>query len=191
MYIYFLICPWPILLGAFLFTTLSRRFIKSLRIFLLCFPFWRHYLFPIYWKTRDDCYPSTTFASLRLAPLRSPPTLFSVHLEDATLASSTGYLSSVHIPPHWCPPELQHSVKDAKRVRPRPKNRSRTTRWMLPFGFFLFCKTTSVYAIPGTSHALISEPSLDASRQDSLRAASSTHLTLPPIVSVHHSVLAL
>jgi hypothetical protein len=40
---------------------------------------------------------------------------------------------------------------------------------MLPFGFFLFCKTTSVYAIPGTSHALISEPSLDASRQDSLR----------------------
>jgi hypothetical protein len=40
---------------------------------------------------------------------------------------------------------------------------------MLPFGLFFFCKTPSVYAIPGTSHALLSEPSLDASRQDSLR----------------------
>jgi hypothetical protein len=166
MYIYFLICPWPILIGAFLFTTLSRRFIQSIRIFLLCLPFWIHYLFPIYWKTRDDCYPST-FARLRLAPLRSPPTLFSVHIRDATPTSSNAYLSTVHIPIQWYPPAFQHSMKDDQRVRLR--RRSRKTWWMLPLGLLLFCQTPSVYAIPGTSHAFVSEPSLDASRQESLR----------------------
>jgi hypothetical protein len=40
---------------------------------------------------------------------------------------------------------------------------------MWPIGLFFFCQTTTVYALPGNSHALISEPSLDASRQESLR----------------------
>ena len=53
-------------------------------------------------------------------------------------------------------------------MRFQPKHRLRKW-WMLPFGLFFICQTITVHAIPGTSHALVSEPSLDTSRQDSLR----------------------
>jgi hypothetical protein len=55
-------------------------------------------------------------------------------------------------------------MKDYKRVR----RRSRVSWWTWLFCLTFFSQTPSVYALPGTSHALISEPSLDVSRQASL-----------------------
>ena len=163
--LYSILCPWPLHL---LFLLLSAAFRWS---FLSPSP-----------KPRE----ATTIPP---DPPYLPPGLFSVHLHDAIIDSSSMVLSAIRIPIQWSPPETQHSLKNYRRTRPRtPTFRSRKF-WGLLFSL-VFTSTPTIYCIPGANHALISgsTPSLDATRQQNYIQSIVQRITESTNDSCNHTI---
>ena len=80
------------------------------------------------------------------------PLLFSVSLSDSFITSSYSpsvVFSSARIPIQWCPHDVQRSRKSFRKPRCLP-----IWRQLLRLLFLL--STSTLYALPGTNHALIS-----------------------------------
>jgi hypothetical protein len=148
-FIYFLFqlaCPWQIytILYTFLFYVYYPR------------RFWRLF-FPPRPPRRNLDPPNYIFV---------PPALFSVSIFDAVVNPSSMVLSAIRIPIQWNRPQIQHTLKDRKRVRilRRPLTLNRLL-W-LPLLLFSFAYVPRIYAIPGTNHALVTGgSSLDRHQQ--------------------------
>ena len=155
-------------------------------------------LFPVKWKLREDCYLGKTI------PLRSPFSLSLTHAVVNSRHSPIFFLSSINIPITRCPPYDQRRLKQLRfHLRPIPTRRRSLLSLLL--GLFCALNFSTVYALPGHTHALVPESSLDASRQLSLArivtAAPSRHIDetthppnppvppQPPLLSVPHCCL--
>jgi hypothetical protein len=84
-----------------------------------------------------------------------PHALFSVSIFDAVVYPSSMVLSAIRIPIQWNRPQIQHTLKDRKRVRIHRRPLSLKRLLWLPLLLFSFASVPRVYAIPGTNHALI------------------------------------
>ena len=95
--------------------------------------------------------------------LGRPGVPFSVLINDATFSNSLFVLSAVHITQHHCTPLAQRMSKNIafthrnnylKAVHRRNSSRFRGLKIFL-FPLLLFTAPSSVYAIHGTNHAVI------------------------------------
>lgn len=140
-------------------------------------------LFPICWKMREECF---------LGPQDSCHfRLFPVSIHDAIITSSFSNnvsLSSVRIPIHLCMPEVQ---KTHKTKRCQSKLLKRHSLCTLLLGLFTFSsKHQQVYSLPGSSHLLVPEKSLDSNRQQSLADTAVTNAVnsaVPPTGTSNHA----
>jgi hypothetical protein len=112
-------------------------------------------------------------------PVRSRPVsalLFSVQITDALLYSPSAtsmVLSAISLPITWCHryPSLQQSFKVSRR-----SSKGVSWHWAL-FGLFALAQPASIFALPGTNHVLVNEPSLDSFRQQALQTTVVDNIT--------------
>lgn len=154
-WLYIYLCPWPFQHFLFYFFTLlcrhRRRLCRHSRRLL------SHYLSPR--KPRE-------YFGIPPAPpyLIFPPGPFSVSVCNAVIESSSMTLSAIRIPIQWAQPEVQHSIKNFKRTRPRP-----ISLWTFLLSLFALSAATTptVHSLPGGKYAFISgRTSLDKTRQE-------------------------
>ena len=132
------------------------------------------------WKTREECY---------LGPSQPRPSpLFSVSLFDAQVTycdSSIATLSNICIPVHQCCPYAQKQIKQSRFTQREANIRQPFRSWKrFLWSFLLFGQLDSsqVYALPGTTHALVPQTSLDITRQDQLIRTS-----IEAVTGVNHN----
>jgi hypothetical protein len=148
-FIYFLFqlaCPWQIFIISYTFLSY---------VYYPC-RFWRLFFPPRPPRRPRD--PSNY--------IFVPPALFSVSIFDAVVDPSSMVLSAIRIPIQWNRPQIQHTLKDCKRVQILRRPLSLNRLLWLPLLLFSFASAPRVYAIPGTNHALVTGgSSLDRHQQ--------------------------
>ena len=102
-------------------------------------------------------------------PLFVPLLFLSVSVSDYFLSSKTYFpvLSAVSIPLHRLPPTIQRSHAQFIKYRRISCHRLYFCRFL--FGLYIFLPSNAVYALPGSKHVLVQEPSLDLFLQRALQ----------------------